>query len=96
VVYLASEGAGHVNGQVFHSFGYGYTLMALPEPIRRIEADRRLEPEELAKLFPDTLGKGLHEPPGTNFGKSLGERPKQEWQDLGKGVRYWQSPWEAR
>jgi NAD(P)-dependent dehydrogenase (short-subunit alcohol dehydrogenase family) len=96
VVFLASEGAAHVNGQVFHSFGYGYTLMALPEPIRRIEADRRLEPEELAKFFPDTLGKGLHEPPGTNFGKSLSERPKEEWKDLGKGVRYWQSPWEAR
>src|SRR5512145_380807 len=93
VVFLASEGAGHVNGQVFHSFGYGYTLMALPEPIRRIEADRRLEPEELAKLFPDTLGKNLHEPPGTNFGKSLNERPKEEWKDLGKGVRYWQAPW---
>ena len=56
----------------------------------------RLEPEELAKFFPDTLGKGLHEPPGTNFGKSLSERPKGEWKDLGKGVRYWQSPWEAR
>jgi len=96
VVYLASEGAGHVNGQVFHSFGYGYTLMALPEPIRRIEADRKLEPEELATLFPDTLGKGLHEPPGTNFGKNLSERPKEEWKELGKGVRYWQSPWEAR
>src|SRR5205814_403734 len=26
VVYLASDGAQHVNGQVFHSFGYGYTL----------------------------------------------------------------------
>jgi len=95
-VFLSSDAAAHVNGQVFHSFGYGYTLMALPEPIRRIEADRRLEPEELAKLFPDTLGKGLHEPPGTNFGKSLSERPKEEWKDLGKGVRYWQSPWEAR
>ena len=67
-----------------------------PTPIRRIEADRELEPEELAKIFPDTLGKGLHEPPGTNFGKSLSERPKEEWKDLGKGVRYWQSPWEAR
>jgi NAD(P)-dependent dehydrogenase (short-subunit alcohol dehydrogenase family) len=96
VVFLASEGAGHVNGQVFHSFGYGYTLMALPEPIRRVEADRRLEPEELAKLFPDTLGRGLHEPPGTTFGRTLGEKPKSEWKDLGKGVRYWQSPWEAR
>jgi NAD(P)-dependent dehydrogenase (short-subunit alcohol dehydrogenase family) len=96
VVFLASEGAGHVNGQVFHSFGYGYTLMALPEPIRRVEADRRLEPEELAKLFPDTLGRGLHEPPGTTFGRTLGERPKSEWKELGKGVRSWQSPWEAR
>jgi len=96
VTFLASEQAGHINGQVFHSFGYGYTLMALPEPIRRIEADRKLEPAELAKLFPETLGKNLHEPPGTNFGKSLAERPKGEWQDLGRGVRYWQSPWEPR
>ena len=53
-------------------------------------------PEELAKLFPDTLGKNLHEPPGTNFGKSLSERPKTEWKELAKGVRYWQSPWEPR
>lgn len=96
VTFLASEQAGHINGQVFHSFGYGYTLMALPEPIRRIEAGRKLEPEELAKLFPDTLGKNLHEPPGTNFGRTLGERPKAEWKDLGRGVRFWQSPWEAR
>ena len=96
VVFLASDAAAHVNGQVFHSFGYGYTLMALPEPIRRVEADRRLEPEELAKLFPDTLGKNLHEPSGTSFGRTLGEKPKSEWKDLGKGVRFWQSPWEAR
>jgi len=96
VTFLASEGAGHVNGQVFHSFGYGYTLMALPEPIRRVEADRRLEPEELARLFPDTLGKGLRAPSGIEFGRTLGERPKTEWKDLGRGVGYWQSPWEAR
>jgi NAD(P)-dependent dehydrogenase (short-subunit alcohol dehydrogenase family) len=96
VVFLASEQAGHINGQVFHSYGYGYTLMALPEPIRRVEADRRLEPDELAKLFPDTLGKGLRPPSGIEFGRSLGERPKGEWKDLGKGARFWQSPWEAR
>ena len=59
--------------------------MALPEPIRRIEADRRLDPEELAKLFPETLGKGLHEPPGTNFGKSLTERPKERVEGSGEG-----------
>src|SRR4029077_15722402 len=30
VVYLASDAAAQVNGQVFHSFGYGYTLWAPP------------------------------------------------------------------
>src|SRR6266852_4735628 len=29
-VFLASDAAAHVNGQVFHSFGYGYALMAPP------------------------------------------------------------------
>ena len=96
VVFLASDAAAHVNGQVFHSFGYGYTLLAQPQPIRRIDADRRLEPEELVKLLPDTFGPDLHEPPGTLFGKSLPERPKSEWKEVGKGVRFWQWPREER
>jgi NAD(P)-dependent dehydrogenase (short-subunit alcohol dehydrogenase family) len=95
VVYLASDAAQHVNGQAFHSFGYGYTLLAHPEAIRRLDADRRLEPDELARLFPSTLGRGLTPPLGTLFGKSLHERPKEEWKDLGNDVRFWQSPWEA-
>ncbi|MEK7700960.1 MAG: SDR family oxidoreductase [candidate division NC10 bacterium] len=95
VVYLASDAAQGVNGQAFHSFGYGYTLLAHPEAIRRIEADRRLAPEELARLFPSTLGRGLKPPLGTLFGKSLHERPPGEWKDLGGGVRVWQSPWET-
>src|SRR5256884_1589393 len=88
-VFLASDAAARVNGQVFHSFGYGYALMAPPQPIRRLEADRRIDPEELVQLFPATLGRDLHEPPGTNFGRTLHERPKSEWKDLGKGVRFW-------
>jgi NAD(P)-dependent dehydrogenase (short-subunit alcohol dehydrogenase family) len=94
VVYLASDAASGVNGQVFHSFGYGYTLLAQPQAIRRLEADRRLTPAELVRLFPTTLGRSLHEPPGTLFGRSLAERPKAEWRDLGAGVRAWQAPWE--
>jgi NAD(P)-dependent dehydrogenase (short-subunit alcohol dehydrogenase family) len=94
VVYLSSDAAAGVNGQVFHSFGYGYTLLAQPQAIRRVEADRRLTPEELAALFPSTLGRALKEPPGTNFGKALGERPAAEWKDLGTGIRAWQSAWE--
>jgi NAD(P)-dependent dehydrogenase (short-subunit alcohol dehydrogenase family) len=94
VVYLASDAAAQVNGQVFHSFGYGYTLLAQPQAIRRIEADRRLTPEELARHFPDTLGRKLHEAPGTLFGKTLHERAPSEWTKHANGVRTWQLPSE--
>jgi NAD(P)-dependent dehydrogenase (short-subunit alcohol dehydrogenase family) len=94
VVYLASDAAARVTGQVFHSYGYGYTLTAQPTPIRRLEANRCLEPEEVAAFFPDTLGRKLVEPPGTLFGKTLHERPPAEWSDVSGGVRFWQSAWE--
>jgi NAD(P)-dependent dehydrogenase (short-subunit alcohol dehydrogenase family) len=94
VVFLASDAGGGVNGQAFHSFGYGYTLLAQPQAVRRLEANRRLAPEELARLFPGTLGVDLKEPPGTLFGKDLDTRPSSEWKDLGGGVRFWKSPWE--
>src|SRR2546425_9499062 len=92
VVFLSSDAAASINGQAFHSFGYGYTLMAQPQAMRRLEANRRLTPEELVTLFPTTLGPALKPPPGTNFGKTLEGRPAAEWKDLGDGVRFWQ--WE--
>src|SRR6266566_271219 len=95
-VFLASDAAANVNGQVFHARGFGYTLMAPPQPIRRLEADRRIDPEELVKLFPETLGRDLQDPLGTNFGKGLEERPKAEWKSVAGGVRFWQAPWEGR
>ena len=96
VVYLASDAAAGINGQVFHSFGYGYTLLQQPQAVRRLEADRRLEPAELARLFPETLGAALKQPPATDFGRTLGDRPKAEWKTLNNGVRFWQFPKEDR
>ena len=96
VVFLASDAAAHVNGQAFHSFGYGYTLLAQPQAIRRLEADHRFEPAELVKLFPETLVHDLRMPPAIDFGKSLDKRPAAEWKDLGKGVRVWQSSFEEK
>jgi NAD(P)-dependent dehydrogenase (short-subunit alcohol dehydrogenase family) len=96
VVFLGSDAAAHVNGQVFHSFGYGYTIMVPPVPLRRVEADRRLTPEEVAQHFRGTLGANLIPPPGTNFGKSLEARPRTEWKELGGGVRFWQAPWDPK
>ena len=94
VVFLASDAGGAVNGQAFHSFGYGYTLLAQPTAVRRLEANRRLTPEDLATMVPETLGANLKEPPGTLFGKDLDKRPASEWKELGGGVRFWKSAWE--
>jgi NAD(P)-dependent dehydrogenase (short-subunit alcohol dehydrogenase family) len=94
VVYLASDAAAGVNGQAFHAYGYGYTLLAQPTAVRRVEAERRLRPEELARVFPETLGANLRPPPGLDFGKALHERPAEEWSELGDGLRFWKNPWE--
>jgi len=92
VVYLASDAAANVNGQVFHSFEYGYTLLHPPQAWRRILSDRRWEPEELAEIFPETLGKDLRAAPGTGFGRDIEQRPDHEWTDLGGGKRFWEWP----
>src|SRR5262249_36963841 len=94
VVFLSSDQAASINGQVFHSFGYGYTLLAQPQAIRRIEGNRRLSPEEVAGMFKDTIGGNLKAPMGTGFGRTLNERPAAEWREVGNGVKTWKSPWE--
>src|SRR5215216_57551 len=63
VVYLASDAAADVNGQVFHAYGYGYTLLEQPHAVRRIEASERMDPEDLARVFGSTLGANLKSPP---------------------------------
>jgi NAD(P)-dependent dehydrogenase (short-subunit alcohol dehydrogenase family) len=95
VVYLASDAAANVNGQVFHSYGYGYSLLEQPHAVRRIQSDSRWDPEELARIFPETLGANLKPPPSTGFGTKLDERPAEEWTELAPGRRFWKSPWEA-
>lgn len=88
-VYLASDAAANVNGQAFHSYGYQYQVLAQPRPARAIQASRRWDPDELAAIFPETLGAHLEAPPGLEFGRHLDERPEGEWTDLGPGKRSW-------
>ena len=94
VVYLSSDAAANVNGQVFHARGYGYTLLAQPHAVRHIKHQRRWDPEELTKLFPETLGGNLKVPPSIEFGQKIDERPADEWRDLGGGRRFWKSRFE--
>src|ERR671939_404592 len=74
VVYLASDAAANVSGQVFHSYGYGYTLLEQPHAVRSVRAQRRWDPEELARVFPHTLGANLKPPHASGFGTALHER----------------------
>jgi NAD(P)-dependent dehydrogenase (short-subunit alcohol dehydrogenase family) len=94
VVYLASDAAAGVTGQVFHASGYRYTLLAQPHAVRAIRADRRWDPEELARVFPETLGAHLRLPPSIGFGARMDERPAQEWKPLGGGREFWLASWE--
>ncbi|HEX8967939.1 MAG TPA: SDR family oxidoreductase, partial [Chloroflexota bacterium] len=81
VVYLASDAAATVNGQVFHAYGYGYTLLEQPHAVRSIRATQRWEPDELARVFPQTLGANLKPPQHAGFGTTLDQRPAAEWSD---------------
>jgi NAD(P)-dependent dehydrogenase (short-subunit alcohol dehydrogenase family) len=94
VVYLASDQAANVNGQAFHVYGYGYTLLEQPHPVRSIRTDHRWDPDELARVFPRTLGANLKSARGTGFGTDLDQRPPEEWTDA-DGYRFWRSPFEV-
>jgi len=94
VVYLASDAAANVNGQVFHSYGYGYTLLEQPHAVRRLEASSRIDPDELARVFPQTLGANLKQPPALGFGTLLNDRPESEWSTV-DGFKFWKSPFEV-
>jgi NAD(P)-dependent dehydrogenase (short-subunit alcohol dehydrogenase family) len=94
VVYLASDAAAGVNGQVFHVYGYGFTLLEQPHAVRSIRAQARWDPEELARVFPKTLGENLKSPPHGAFGTALDKRPAGEWSEV-DGFRFWHSPFEV-
>jgi NAD(P)-dependent dehydrogenase (short-subunit alcohol dehydrogenase family) len=94
VVYLGSDAAANVNGQVFHVYGYGYTLLEQPHAVRSIRAKQRWDPEELARVFPKTLGGNLKPAAHTGFGTTLDQRPKEEWSEV-DGFAYWHSPSEV-
>jgi NAD(P)-dependent dehydrogenase (short-subunit alcohol dehydrogenase family) len=95
VVYLASDQAANVNGQVFHVYGFGLTLLEQPHAVRSIRAKKRWDPEELAKVFPTTLGGNLKPAAHVGgFGTTLDKRPAEEWTEE-DGFRFWRSPHEV-
>ena len=56
VVWLSSDAASDVTGQVVHCAGNQVSVMNHPEPARSISKDGRWTFEEIAGVFPETIG----------------------------------------
>jgi 3-oxoacyl-[acyl-carrier protein] reductase len=61
-VYLASDAAANINGQTFFVMGGTIALLNYPAPVRTMTKMTRWTPEEIAVLFPSTLGMDLVNP----------------------------------
>jgi len=62
VAYLATDAARSVNGQTFAVMAGMVALLGYPAPVRTIQKDGRWTPEEIAAIFPHTLGMDLVNP----------------------------------
>jgi NAD(P)-dependent dehydrogenase (short-subunit alcohol dehydrogenase family) len=61
-VYLATDAAAGINGQIFMVRGGVISLLNYPAPARTITKTGRWAAEEIARLFPSTLGMDLVNP----------------------------------
>ena len=62
IAWLASDQASEVSGRIFHCVGNRVSLMNSPEQGRSIYKDGRWTVEELAGVFPETIGLDLVNP----------------------------------
>ena len=73
VAFLASEGAGSVNGQVLGRTGYAYTLFQTPRQVASMWKDGGWTPQEVADHFHEVLGQHL-QPVGMGAHPLLGNK----------------------
>src|SRR5436305_5151971 len=73
VAYLASEVAGHVNGQVLGRTDYAFTLFQTPRQIAWMWRDGGWDPAGVAEHFDKTLGQHL-QPVGMVMPKGLDQK----------------------
>ncbi len=62
VTWLASDEAAYVNGHVFHVTEGLINLLNEPEPVKTIQKKGKWTVEELARVFPSTIGLELYNP----------------------------------
>ena len=62
IAWLASDASDNVSGKIFHCVGNRISLMQDPHEYRSINKEKRWMAEEIAAIFPETLGIDLVNP----------------------------------
>ena len=96
VSFLASDRAAAVNGQVFHSYGFGYTLVEPPRTLARLEGDHAWTAESLADAFDKHMEPDMKPRPAMPFGRDVDNLAASDWQTIYDGRRYWARKEETR
>lgn len=89
VSFLASDRAAKVNGQVFHSNGFGYTLIDQPRTLARLEGSTAWTPDELADAFDAAMAKDMPPQAAMPFGRDVDRLDDDAFQMMGNDRRYW-------
>ena len=89
VSFLASERAAAINGQVFHSHGFGYTLIDQPRTLARLESVSAWSPEQLAGAFDAFMAKDVPPQAAMPFARDVDRLCPEEWQPIDNELRYW-------
>ncbi|MFM8408927.1 MAG: SDR family oxidoreductase, partial [Alphaproteobacteria bacterium] len=71
-VFLASDGAAGVNGQVFLCAGPSYAIVSYPRPVATIFKESRWTVDELVETVPDTIMLGVANPAPPRAGDGKG------------------------
>jgi NAD(P)-dependent dehydrogenase (short-subunit alcohol dehydrogenase family) len=97
VAYLATDDAAHINGHFFGVRGTTIQLYSHWEMAGVLQAERTWTPEELIRLFPETLGKTIDLPepvtlPGSDRpvrGTTVMQADPASWTNLAPGIDVW-------
>jgi NAD(P)-dependent dehydrogenase (short-subunit alcohol dehydrogenase family) len=89
VSFLASDHAANINGQVFHSHGFGYTLIDQPRTLARLESVSAWSPEQLADAFGAFMAKDVPPQAAMPFARDVDRLEAEDWQPIDNERRYW-------
>ena len=89
VSFLASDRAAGVNGQVFHSYGFGYTLIEPPRTLARLEGDAAWTADSLADAFDAHMAHDMKARPAMPFARDVDDLTNDDWNPIDNSRRYW-------